>query len=238
MRQVLPPPAPRTRACTRLHTPLPSPRTALSPLGPPAASGDARGVQGQRPGARELLLHRRFRDSALENRLWRGDWGSSSAWVSAPSAPKHQGSTPSPGKRKGGGAGGGGRGAGRAASCGSSCSRQGRPGAAGGLRTSGAGSRAGPGRQEEKCWAGQLPGGGLRTRILLDSEQGLGRGAVTHIRGLLSCREDALCTENIVLFNVPCDADFTIPSGREKTLRLLEKDRAQSHTVPRWQNRK
>lgn len=114
MRQVLPSPAPRTRACTRVHTPLPSPRTALSPLGPPAASGDARGVQGQRPGARELLLHRRFRDSALENRLWRGDWGSSSAWVSAPPAPKHQGSTPSPGKRKGGGAGGGGRGAGRA----------------------------------------------------------------------------------------------------------------------------
>lgn len=84
MRQVLPSPSPRTRACTRVHAPLPSPRTALSPLGPPAASGDARGVQGQRPGARELLLHQRFRDSALENRLWRGDWGSSSAWVSAP----------------------------------------------------------------------------------------------------------------------------------------------------------
>ena len=84
MRQVLPSPSPRTRACTRVHAPLPSPRTALSPLGPPAASGDARGVQGQRPGARELLLHQRFRDSALGNRLWKGDWGSSSAWVSAP----------------------------------------------------------------------------------------------------------------------------------------------------------
>ena len=85
MRQVLPSPSPRTRACTRLHTPLPSPRTALSPLRPPAASGDARGVQGQRPGARELLLlHHRFRDTALENCRWRGNWGSTSAWVFPP----------------------------------------------------------------------------------------------------------------------------------------------------------
>lgn len=114
MRQVLPSPSPRTRACTRVHTPLPSPRTALSPLRPPAASGDPRGVQGQRPGARELLLlHQRFRDSALENCRWRGNWGSTSAWVPPPRPPKHQGSTPSPGKRKGGGAGGAG-----AAACG------------------------------------------------------------------------------------------------------------------------
>ena len=44
-------------------------------------------------------------------------------------------------------------------------------GQTGGLRTSGAGSPAGLGRQDEKCWAGQLPGGGLRTRILLDSSK-------------------------------------------------------------------
>lgn len=62
---------------------------------------------------------------------------------------------------------------------------------------------------------GSTPRRGLRTRILLDSGARTGRGAVTHIRGLLSCGEDALCTENSVLFNVPCDADFTIPSGRE-----------------------
>lgn len=168
MRQVLPSPSPRTRACTRVHAPLPSPRTALSPLGPPAASGDARGVQGQRPGARELLLHQRFRDSALENRLWRGDWGSSSAWVSVPqpqASGKHSLSREKEGRW---GWGGGARGPRPAAP---PAPAKAVLGQTGGLRTSGAGSPAGLGRQDEKCWAGQLPGGGLRTRILLDSSK-------------------------------------------------------------------
>lgn len=234
MRQVLPSPSPRTRACTRVHTPLPSPRTALSPLRPPAASGDPSGVQGQRPGARELLLlHQRFRDSALENCRWRGNWGSTSAWVPRPDPPSIREALPLQGKGKEVGLGGPGP---RLAA--SPAPAKAVLGQAGGLRTSGAGSPAGLGRQDEKCWAGQLPGEGLRTRILLDSEQGLGRGAVTHIRRLLSCREDALCTENSVLFNVLCDADFTIPSGRRENPEAQREGPSPESHGPQWQNRK
>lgn len=63
---------------------------------------------------------------------------------------------------------------------------------------------------------GSTPRRGAQNKDPAGLEQGLGRGAVTHIRRLLSCRQDALCTENSVLFNVPCDADFTIPSGRRE----------------------
>lgn len=106
------------------------------------------------------------------------------------------------------------------------------PGQAGGLRTSGAGSPAGLGRQLGRSWVGQLPGGGLRTRVLLGSGLGLGRGwprtsDVCQGKGRMLC---APRTASFLMSHVM----WILPSrlADKKTLRLRDKDRAQSHTAP------